>query len=471
MSTWSAALTYVAETMGNTQIGQLGSGWLYSAEDKTLVLLSLNDARNIRPQPGEEVIAKVLTAYSPPAQVRIGQPASVLVCADSTITLQVGSASPPAAAAGKIDMVGEVSLSLEYLMRRCGRSVYYTWFPLQQMAGECSQPAESIDQFDRALRSCAREPRSEMVCLSLCPADAPEATAFASGSQYEVNVSATDKCARFPGLMASHTQHARMLQSLYRISRAAQQGRGIDMSTASVDMSSASWAMNASSQSHHVHRGNSWDAGLANRQDSGSSGAFDLPGPQELGGYQQRGAGPTSPPASAAGSKSEEIFKLQKDIENTTEEANKRINQASEAIRTLKDRVAKRAEEHERMRQETERFKQDADALELENERLSLQIERRRRVAPDAREQEVEKLKRDRDTLKEQQEALLAILEDLYGAVGKSDSKEEEAGAAIAAAGPSTATSPFENRANEEGWTNMLPRPSELFASGVLEAA
>lgn len=459
--------------MGNAQIG---SGWLYSSEDKTLVIISLNDARNIRPPPGEEVIATVITPHSPPTQLRIGQPASVLVSADSMITFEVGSASPPAAAAGKLRSVGELSLSLEHLARRCGRSVYYTWFPLQQGVAKVSdhaqQNSDTIEQFDRNLRNVAREPRTPMVCLSLCPADAPEVISMTAGDQYEVNVPTSDKCARFPGLMASHNQHARMLQSLYRQARSAAQGN-IDMSM------NASNASNASFNAASLQGGNSWDGrGVerimscdsygAQRYDSG---AFDLPGPQELGGYG--GAAPVAPAASESSSKdAEEAGRLKKEIESTTEEANKRINQASEAIRTLRDRVATREAEHERMRQETTRFNSDADSLELENERLALQLERRRRVAPDAREQEVERLRREADVLKEQKEALVAILEDLYGAVGKNAKEEEDAGAAIAAAGsPAAGTGGYmEQGSKDQGWAPMLPRPSELFASGVLEA-
>jgi hypothetical protein len=459
--------------MGNAQIG---SGWLYSSEEQTLVLLNLNDARNIRPQPGEEVIATVLTSYSPPAQVRIGQPASVLVSADSTITLEVGTASPPAAAAGKLRSIGEVKLSLEHLARRCGRSVYFTWFPFQsasnadehKLTGSVEDPA-SLEQFDRSLRGVARDPRTPMVCLSLCPADAPEAIAMAAGQQYEVNVSASDKVARFPGLMASHAQHARMLQSLYRQSRNAQQGN--------IDISNASNASNMSFPSAAPPRGQSFDVlGISRdfppRHDTCDSGAFDLPEPQQLAGYSQPGAGPVLAPC-ADTAKHEELTKLKKEIESTTEEANKRINQASEAIRTLKDRLTAREAEHERMRQETARFTNEADALELENGRLTLQLQRRRRVAPDVREEEVKRLKQEADVLKEQKEALVAILEDLYGAVGKGNAKEEEAGAAIAASGATSASGAgymAKSNDKEEGWTNMLPRPSELFASGVLEA-
>jgi len=81
-----------------------------------------------------------------------------------------------------------------------------------------------------------------------------------------------DKSARFPGLMASHTQHARMLQSLYRQSRNAQHGN-IDMSNAS-NVSAMSFPCAA------PQRGNSWDA--LGRTDDG--GNFDLPEAQQLAG-------------------------------------------------------------------------------------------------------------------------------------------------------------------------------------------
>jgi len=90
-------------------------------------------------------------------------------------------------------------------------------------------------------------------------------------------------------------------------------------------------------------------------------------------------------------------------------------------------------------------------------------------VAPDAREQEVERLKREADVLKEQKEALVAILEDLYGASKKGNTKEEEAGAAIAAS-TNPAGASYIGDSKDEGFTRMLPRPSEMFASGVLEA-
>lgn len=442
-------------------IKSLGSGLLWSADEKTLVLLCLNDVRNIRAQPGEETICNVTCTDSPPAQLRIGQPASMQVSQGSTLVLQVCTASPPAAAAGQLREAGEVSLPLEHLTRRCGRSVYYTWFPLQQRLARAIEGnnGDSLEQFDRALRTLAREPRMPMVCLSMCPADSPEAIALAAGHQYDVGVTSAEKAARFPGLMASHTQHARLLQSLYRQSRAVTQGRS------EMDQSLMS---NASS---YAQRGISGDTPLSEQT---AGGMFDLPGPMQLGGRHGSGSDlgrrdfGSGVAYDIAGS---DIARLKKEIESTTEEANSRINQASEAIRTLKDRVGTRQAEHERMRQETERFRQDADALELENNRLALQLERRRRVAPDAREQELERLRREADVLKEQKEALVAILEDLYGAVGKNN-KEESAGAAIAAAGSAAPSSGYmqSGGAKEEGFKHMLPRPSELFASGVLEA-
>jgi regulator of replication initiation timing len=136
----------------------------------------------------------------------------------------------------------------------------------------------------------------------------------------------------------------------------------------------------------------------------------------------------------------DDIIQLQKDVESTTIEANLRINKASDTIRTLKERVARQNEELERLRQGTLAFRQEADTLELDNERISLQLERRARsgiAAPSSdRGEEIKRLRRDAEVLKEQKDALVLILEDLYGSVGKTppvpnSGAGDEGGAAV----------------------------------------
>merc|ERR1712107_494725 len=92
------------------------------------------------------------------------------------------------------------------------------------------------------------------------------------------------------------------------------------------------------------------------------------------------------------------------------------IDQACEAIKTLKERLNARQADHERFRQGTIQCAHDTAALEIENERLALKFERQAREAVVLRKhlEEARQLRRDKDVLHEQKEALVLILEDLY---------------------------------------------------------
>merc|ERR1740121_1597810 len=127
--------------------------------------------------------------------------------------------------------------------------------------------------------------------------------------------------------------------------------------------------------------------------------------------------------------------------------------------------------EHARLQQESARFRGDAERLERENDQLARSLE-----CPGAAggAQEAEGLRREVDRLKEQKEALLLILQDLYGNGAESDAPKGiavEAPSQVEARGHTEPAVDLARRDAEaqEQWTNMLPRPSELFASGVLD--
>jgi len=447
--------------MGNS--GIVGSGWLYSSDEKTPVVLKLNEARNMQLRPGEQLHG--IVTLNPDALevgcVRRDMPISFAVGADSVISVKF---CPTSCASDEIlaPAIGEVILPLEHLARRCGRSLYHTWFPLCEISqqptplrtGEVrrlypdgSGDCRTAEAFERAMRNAARDPRWPMVCLSLSPAESAEA----ASERYELGVPMTDKALRFAGLLQSQAQHARLVQALYKQSR-----------TQSTKPELGKPERGKGPQS----REDSWAAPACLRQDSYD---FGLPGPADA----------TNGPVNTVMGHNEEVSKLRHEIESTTAEANLRINQASDAIRTLKERLNGRQVENERLRRERARFRHEADALEVENERLALQIERRARerdgALPDDREEEARRLQREADVLREQKEALVLILEDLYGAVGQNDTSQQVSRGTPAcddAAQPADPGIVGATVAREEqgGWKNMLPRPSELFASGVLEA-
>lgn len=347
-------------------------------------------------------------------------------------------------------------MPLEHIARRCGGSLYHTWLPLdvaQQPSrgtplGSPGTDSNSYELFDKALRNAARDPRLPLVCISLCQADMPRA----ESERYDLKADPTERSLRFCSLLQSHAQHSRLLQALYRQCRAGRQAaseaeRQPQMLPQLRDALVDSWASVA-------------------RHDAGG---LEFAGPPEaLHSAGARRAGET-PVASGqldvgTGQLEEEASRLRQQIEGTTREANSRINQASEAIRTLKEWLAAKQAEHERLRRESLRARRDGDALENENEQLRLQLERRAREhgSPDEKREELRRLRRDAEVLGEQKEALVLILEDLYGAVGQEAAAPQEPEPPRAEEAPA-AEEP------QETWTNMLPRPSELFASGVLD--
>lgn len=285
-----------------------------------------------------------------------------------------------------------------------------------------------------------------MVSLSLCRADLPGADL----EFYESSATSADKALHFYSLLQSHAQHARLVQALYRQCRIVQQGRGC----APQDPLGDSFA---------VHPGG---PPRRSRQDGGLD--FDLPEINEDG-------------------RSDDPVRLRQEIDSMTSEANARINQASDAIRTLKERLSARQAENDQLKQDTIRLRREATELEIENERLGLKLERRDRDRGDNEEREAEgkRLKREVEVLNDHKEALLLILNDLYGHLGSSPPPVASGATASPSAAASTATpvgtgsassghygSPGKGDAGEqEGWTNMLPRPSEIFASGVLDDA
>jgi len=418
-------------------------------------VLRLNDVRNVRLKAGED-LAGVITLRRRENEaagvvaVRKDCPAMFSVEVDTVLTLEIrikkiGDDGPCAV------VVGGVCLPLEHLAKRCGQSVYHTWFPLQQPPPQLgSSETETLDQLDRAMRGVARDPRMPMVCISLYPASTMESAGSAAGDhRYELSVPAGDKALRFSGLEQSHMQHVRLLQSLYRSSRQAKQD-------------AAGPAGPGLLEGALMHE-ESFRAAEASPMPRANSDVFDLPGPAEVLSPNVHRASQLN-----GGNVQEAISRLQREIETTTAEANLRINQASDAIKTLKERLSSRQAEHEHLRQETVRLQHDADALGIENERLAIQLERKARErAADTRtredrEQELKRMRREADMLKEQKEALMNILEDLYGA--KADSGMSGQGL------QSNNHGGLDGDGGEDGgWENMLPRPSELFEGGVLE--
>eukprot|EP00929_Paragymnodinium_shiwhaense_P056410 TRINITY_DN28222_c0_g1_i1.p1 TRINITY_DN28222_c0_g1~~TRINITY_DN28222_c0_g1_i1.p1 ORF type:complete len:489 (+),score=132.81 TRINITY_DN28222_c0_g1_i1:210-1676(+) len=488
--------------MGNTAGLAVPGGWFFSSDRQTQVLLRLNDVRNVPLSPGEQLHGLVSCGRGS-MEVEIltkSEPARLFVGMDSVLALEFRAVSFPAVSeaqravssssaptvAGRL--LGEVFLPLQHVAHRCGSALYKMWLPLtapqgpqQELSPGGSPSSQSsagiaLDDFDKLLRTAARDPRWPMVCLSLCHAEAVEARQ----PTYELTMPPGAQVAYFGPLLHSHAQHARLLQALYRLWRLRQQAQA---------------------------------AGKAPK----------IPGAGGIS-LESSFAGLAHPPGGlgndvADGLTSEEsIARLQGEISATTSEANARINQAGDAIRTLEERLQQRQAQLQQMRLETQRLRHEGDALELENDRLERQhggSSSDHRGAGygsnESPDMELKRLKQDAAMLREQTEALRLIVADLKAIPSGSASDGPVVEASKASAGKASTstmaaqaqvckdnedvsltkllpppsglledidfshkgplpasqnTLPLEKKEESQDFVNLLPRPSELFDFG-----
>eukprot|EP00811_Abedinium_folium_P030302 NODE_4846_length_1839_cov_9.249416.p1 GENE.NODE_4846_length_1839_cov_9.249416~~NODE_4846_length_1839_cov_9.249416.p1 ORF type:complete len:423 (-),score=130.01 NODE_4846_length_1839_cov_9.249416:358-1626(-) len=419
--------------MGNATPSSIDSTLSFGAPgERTRVLLRLNDVRNVLLAPDEEFYGVIGADDSLPdvALVRQESPAEFTVSGDTVLTLEfrvaVAGGNPPV-----VHSVGEVRLPLAHLSKRCGRSLYHLWFPLGGVGSTRHVPSEnSLEHFDKALKIAARDPRAPIVCLSLCLADTPEAEAEC----YEFRTAPCEKALRFEGLMQSHMQHRRLLEALYRQTRPLREGGVPTLRNLEDTLPGTSRGGASECYSENV-----------------GSNVLLSPSP------------PWNRSSRTADRSSEELLRLRREMEFTVSEANARINQAGDAILKLTERLSARRAEHDRIRRETGQMHADADALELENARRQQEmcsLEERARAGAMLEHERVlekQKLSREAETLREQKEALVLILEDLYGAV-KDGGPARQNGLSAARASD-----------DDEAWTNLLPPPSDLLEGDVPE--
>lgn len=428
--------------MGNTAVIGSPSGWFSFAEETTPVVLRLHSVRNTRAVTG---VVSLGSSRSEVARVRLSSPAQFAVGGKSLVWVKFYD-RPQSDSLTASRHLGEVVLPVEHILRRCGGCLLHTWLPLAResdplVEGYAGGPEAASDIFDQGVRSAARDPvRMPIVCLSLCQGDdqiVPEDIHNCPTRSPE------QRAVLFYGLAQSHSQHYRLLQSLYRQHRAE---------------------MHAKQSESAISKG----APL-----QGCAGSQDGPG---------QGSQPVC----------EDIARLRSEIDSTTSEANVRISQANDAIRILKDRLADQKEELARMLEETAKINRETDLVEAECHEAGKNGASASGLASAAKGSnedcdELRILRREADVLGEQKEALLLILDDLYGAVkqGKGQQQSHDGSKRAASPQPHVTTPPpafysdfdlcpVSNRGGgdqlePETWTNMLPRPSELFGSGALD--
>lgn len=424
------------------------------------VVLVLNDARNIVLQDREELSGVIHLNPEDSGNFVLTRESPATLSLSSTKIVEVefqgliqGHQEEPARC------LGEVTLPLHHIAKQCAGSLYQVWLPLQPVSA-LSQEDDHIAHFDKAMVKAAKDPRKPMVCISLYAGSIPQAS-----RNYLFDAPEEEKAKRFLGLLQSHSQHARMLQALYREVRISQTQpvQHLDSSKGSKDGLADSWS----------------ETPL--RFASGSPVGFAEFSPEA--------------DASAASPVEDQRAALLEEIKETRTEADERIHKAEKTIQALKEMINDKQVELIQRRKEVSRLRHEAESLQLENEKLELQLSRSSLQSPTAADTvEAANLRREAEDLSTHKEALQLILRDFYRAMGQEPpsmtaivSKHQaatqtkvlepdqvelsSAGAAHAApAGAAMApVAPAPQAAQVQEWTNMLPRPSELLLSGLDE--
>mmetsp|Transcript_57783 Transcript_57783/g.137564 ORF Transcript_57783/g.137564 Transcript_57783/m.137564 type:complete len:448 (-) Transcript_57783:151-1494(-) len=443
--------------MGNASAVDSGSWFsLISGTEDVAVNLRLVDYRNLTLPAGLDLTAYV--PYGSDGRVarcqRGGSPASFQVRPNTPVVIEFHATRGVC----ERQKVSEVRLRLDHLAARCGRGLYRTWLPLTVPQSRGDDAEDSLAVFDKAVSVCGKDVKCPMVCLSL----GQEYSTDAADGEYTRAASPADKAERFDGLLVSHMQHVRMVMSMYHITRQEQTIR-----------------------KGNRHRLGGDDARMV-PDGFGLRSKVDVYEDDPIGNSKSSWAHSDFSDERS----SEDLRRLQQEVDATTEDANRRINEVSSKIRTLKDKVSKQELENANLRRQTADMNEEAEALELENERLALALERRAKAGlhSEDRSSELEAMRRDVAILRDQKESLVLILEDLYSSAAKTDSGSahgQQAPPSSSGAAPSmgtravddqadplSATTPLTlattgpgNKSKEEGWTQLLPRPSELFSN------
>lgn len=192
------------------------------------VLLRLNDLRKVPSRLGESLEGTVSTSTgSSTVCLSMRSPTLLDVTATSSITIEFNltSAAPDGLL---VRSVGQVELPVEFVIKCCSCILHRTWLlvtPKPTEAYRCSSEAdrELINrEFEHIMRASMRDVTKPMACFSVCPANRAEAAI----EHYTFKASAMERSVRFPGLILSLKQHARILHGLYRKFRTTRSDSG-----------------------------------------------------------------------------------------------------------------------------------------------------------------------------------------------------------------------------------------------------
>jgi len=366
--------------MGNT-------GW--RVDEPREVVVCLHSVHNVQHSPNESYYG-MATDHASEVEIPVTseRPARLLVGIDSLISVRVflhNRGSP----SNSDRPVGQLSIPVREMLDMCGPGLYQTWFLLDSPNPYGGmQRSHIVERFRRAMHGVSMEIHSSRICLTLLesstePADWPKEE--------------RDRVAYYETVLVSHQQHVQITQSYFDYVERAERNPGERTSSKKSSTASApapAPPVEANALKHELSR-------LL---------------------IQQR---------------EEEVGQLQRELDQITEEANKRIEKGNSAIKELKaDLKHLRDVEAAQLQHEHAETEQRVRDLRQENEDLRKRVESSEDDAAN-NEEELQKLQQEVAVLTNQKDALMKMVQEIYGnpqgALGSGDVSNPQASAARAA--------------------------------------
>lgn len=262
--------------------------------------------------------------------------------------------------------VGQISIPIREMQDTCGWGIYQTWFILEAPVQYGTDPAKLAHAYRHALHTAPHSLHSSRICLSLLFGEQP--------SDWSELVNDTEKVEAYTPLFVSHLQHLQLTRAYFDF----------------------------------LDRGP--DARRSAKQPSPS----ELRGELERTHRQERLA---------------EIEKLRQELVEVTEEANSRIEKGNETIIKLKAELRKlRDDEASKVEAERTEAHRSLQAAKERGRQLRADLDRLPRPRDEAANADLEKLRQDAVVLAKQKDALMQMVQQVYGGAGAPQGTRQEPG-------------------------------------------
>jgi len=339
-----------------------------------------HEVRGMDLSPGEQTLVSLrdLTRSDPEKESTPGR-AWELKQVKSDAVLQLRAwASSPTASPGSRRHLGELRLPLAQLRVLGLKMLYQTWITLDPPDVDPQSPGSGFE-LEQKLNDGSRHLFQPKICLSLCKADEATEGKMTLG----LDISSDLKDERWSALLRSQMQHVTMSQSLHQHGLKARNGvssRHGDSATASQIQDAIARVQSQAQKIQDLKNQLRSRPGLSGSdQSSRVSNGQDALQRAQLAQVEARKCRESNEALKA------EIASVKASLEKVAVEANGKIDNANERIRTL--------------RKERDEALKEGDRLRAGGERL---LSRQ------------EECRRERQDLSEQKEALLRIVEDLH---------------------------------------------------------